>query len=397
MRTNFALANLLSNRAKTAISIAGIGFAILLIFMQLGFLGAVGDTATVVYDKLDFDLMVRSPDYLHFIEARTIPRDVLVELSAFPQVHSARPMSVSISGWLTPETKFLQSQDLRAIVMIGVDPQQAVFKLDEINAGTGRLISSRSVLIDRFTKSDYGPQNGSRFGDLDVQRQVKTELNYREVQIAGHFALGTGLAANGSVIVNEQAYSELAGVDPQNRITFGLIKLNDNVDLTQFQHELQRYYAQQYPGGPPVEILTRDEVAGKERNRWIWRTPIGMIFMMGVVVALVVGSTIVYMVLSSDIARQMNELATLKAMGYTNGYLSRNVLQQALLLAIAAYLPACLAAYTLYQLTYLLSNIPITMTIQRLVIVFVMAIVMCALSGLLAQRKVIQAEPAALF
>ena len=41
MRTPLAWLNLLHNRARTAVALAGVSFSVLLIFMQLGFLGAV--------------------------------------------------------------------------------------------------------------------------------------------------------------------------------------------------------------------------------------------------------------------------------------------------------------------------------------------------------------------
>ena len=74
------------------------------------------------------------------------------------------------------------------------------------------------------------------------------------------------------------------------------------------------------PDGEPgdVEVLTRPEAIRYELNRWIRETSIGMIFQLGVAVSLLVGTVIVYQVLSSDVAAHMRQYATLKAMGYTN-------------------------------------------------------------------------------
>jgi putative ABC transport system permease protein len=75
MRTSIALSNIRHHSGRTALSLGGIGIAVVLIFMQLGFLGAVENTATVIYSKMDFDLLVRSPEYL--FASPTIPRSVL--------------------------------------------------------------------------------------------------------------------------------------------------------------------------------------------------------------------------------------------------------------------------------------------------------------------------------
>ena len=118
---------------------------------------------------------------------------------------------------------------------------------------------------------------------------------------------------------------------------------------------------------------------------------------MGVALAFLVGAAIVYMVLSTDVTNHLSEYATLNAMGYSPNYLSRVIMQQAMLLALLAFLPAWMAAEGLYRLTTWLANIPVAMNAQRLGLVLVLALLMCAVSGTLALRKLRKADPAELF
>src|SRR5208282_127985 len=134
-----------------------------------------------------------------------------------------------------------------------------------------------------------------------------------------------------------------------------------------------------------------------ELNRWIRETSIGVIFQLGVAVSLLVGTVIVYQVLSSDVAAHMRQYATLKAMGYTSRFLSGVVLAQAVGLAALGFLPGLAISQTLYEVTSYLANIPIVMNGGRIAAVFAMTVVMCALSGLGALRKIWRADPAALF
>ena len=60
MKTPLALHNLLHQPLQTGVSVAGVAFALLLVFMQLGFMGAVAHTATNVLGALDFDVLVRA-------------------------------------------------------------------------------------------------------------------------------------------------------------------------------------------------------------------------------------------------------------------------------------------------------------------------------------------------
>jgi putative ABC transport system permease protein len=143
--------------------------------------------------------------------------------------------------------------------------------------------------------------------------------------------------------------------------------------------------------------LTRKEIVRHEIRHWIGNTPVGFIFIAGVAVALMVGSIVVYIVLSADITKQIGEYATLKAMGYPNRYLFRVVLEQALILGLISYLAAFALSLVLYQVVGTAANLPITMTLGRQGIVFVSTLAMCCLSGAIAMQKLRKADPADLF
>jgi putative ABC transport system permease protein len=135
----------------------------------------------------------------------------------------------------------------------------------------------------------------------------------------------------------------------------------------------------------------------KETRFWVDKTAVGKIFSFGVIVALVVGTVFVYQVLSSDITNRYPEYATLKAMGYSRGYLSWLVVQQAMLYAVLGYVPGLVLAFGLYWLAASSIGLPIGMTWDRAVVVLLLALAMCTFSGLLAMRKVQSADPADLF
>ena len=59
----------------------------------------------------------------------------------------------------------------------------------------------------------------------------------------------------------------------------------------------------------------------------------------GVVVAVIVGTAIVYQVLASEVTSLLPEYATLAAMGYRDRYLAGIVLQQAIVLALVGFVP----------------------------------------------------------
>ncbi len=133
-----------------------------------------------------------------------------------------------------------------------------------------------------------------------------------------------------------------------------------------------------------VKIMTLNEFAELEKGYWANNTPIGFIFSLGTVIGFVVGTVIVYQILSSDVADHLAEYATLKAMGFRDGYLLAVVFQEALILAILGFIPGYAISVGLYGLTRGATNLPLFMTIARATAVFILTILMCLISGAIA-------------
>ena len=426
MKTPLAWKNLSHNKVRTLVGVAGVGFAVILIFMQLGFLGGIRKTATQIFDSLDYDLMLRSPTYLHLTEPRSFPRNRVFQAASLPEVKHARPFYLGLTEWQAPIERYrpLQAdvrQDddprgkWRGIIVMGTNPFDPAFDPNhwagrQINSRAELLTDPRFVLIDSKSKPEYGPKDGLRFSLED--KGVETTLGPDRVRIVGHFALGTGMASNGACLTSPAGFVRACPWQSLDDVNFGLIKLHDRDQAENVKKRLEQIFAipeiddegiEHSRFSPAslantnVEILTREMVKSREEHRWVYETPLGQIFSLSVVVAIFVGIAIVYQVLSTDIENMMSEYATLKAIGYSNKYLTKVVLQQAVLLAVVGYLPSLALSFVLYELVESVSGMPMEMTPWIMVVVFLLAVAMCVLSGLAALRKLFQADPVELF
>jgi len=358
---------------------------VVLIFMQLGFLGSVETTATLLFDALRFDVMMRSPRYLHMAAPGAFPRDRLFQAASMPGVESASPFCVGVNQWRNP-----RSGQKRRILAMGIRPEDPVFAVEEIRRKAARdLVAPEFVLVDRQSRHEFGPSNGKRFGDDDVGRDA--EVGSHWVRIVGHFSLGGGFAADGAVLLNERGFRRIDPGSSPDEVSLGLIKLRRGADAEAIAAKLKEVLPED------VEVLTRCEAVRRERQRWVSETSVGIIFRLGVAVALVVGTAIVYQVLSSDVANHLAEYATLKAIGYTGRFVAGVVLRQAVALAILGFAPGLVLSEVLYRLTAQMANIPMTMTPGRIGAVLALAVAMCTVSGLGAVRKLRSADPADLF
>ncbi|MBD2057354.1 FtsX-like permease family protein [Oculatella sp. FACHB-28] len=380
MRTPLAWLNLLHERTRLLVAIAGVAFAVLLIFMNLGFLGALSLTATQIYNQMNAEIFLRSPQTLEISTTEPFPIERLYQVAGVEGVDQVMPVYVGYQQWRNPETRLS-----RAMFVYGINPRDPVFHLPELQTpeAIAALQRPNTVLIDQLSRPEFGPQTIG----------LETESDRRRVEIGGQFTLGGGFASDGTLIVGDQNFLRLFTPRTLNRIDIGLIKLQPGTNIEAVAKTLRGMLPQD------VEVLTQEEIIGRDRDFWIGTTSTGFIFSMGVVVSFIVGTVIVYQILYTDISEHMPEYATLKAMGYRSRYLFQVVLQEAVILAVMGYVPGLILSLGLYELTTNATNggLPMAMNLGRLVFVLLLTVTMCAVSGLISVRKVITADPAEVF
>ncbi|HEX2151494.1 MAG TPA: ABC transporter permease [Stellaceae bacterium] len=146
-----------------------------------------------------------------------------------------------------------------------------------------------------------------------------------------------------------------------------------------------------------MQVLTRDELAANEVAFWTTKTGTGLIFGSGLIVAFVVGIMILYQTLATQITRQLPQFAMLKAIGHTNRLLEAIVLIEAMLVMLAAFLPAVGVSLWIYSVIRAQTLLPVTMTPLQLTGVFAVAVFMSAISAMLSLVRLRRADPAEIF
>jgi putative ABC transport system permease protein len=383
MRRSLAWANLIHAPTRTAVGVLAITFAVVLVLLQLGFLGSVDAAAILLYDQLDFDLVLVSSQYLVVNQAGVFPSARLYEAQSVPGVAGVRPLYFSYQLWRNPDADSTQ-RPLRTIMVIGFRPEDRVFRLPAVQQNQPLLTELDTVLVDTRSHLDYGPHTPG----------VLTEVGNHTVQVVGEFTLGKSFAMDGLALTSDETFARIGGGHRLDRVSVGLIQLDHTLPVEQVAADLRNTLQQ---AEPDVRVLTRAEVQEYDRIHWIKSTSVGIIFSFGVLLAGIVGMVCVYQVIASDITNRLGEFATLKAIGYGPGFLARVVIHQSLLLAIFGYLPGLILAVGLYGLTRWGAGIPMAMTPPRAALVLAWVLAICGVSGLVASWKVFRADPAKLF
>jgi putative ABC transport system permease protein len=387
--------NIQEGRARTLVSVIGVAFTVFLMLMQLGFLGAVVKTATLLYDHFDFDLLLVSSEYATLRNPGTLPRGRLALARGVDGVQTVLPVGVSRGLWHGPHSGDHSLPPHRSVIlMLGADPAtlgQVFADPDrylfsdsrELASAGSALTRADTILLDRTSRPEFGTPAQRRPGNT-------TEMNDTVVEIVGEFEIGTGFDYMGMLLTSEETFQTLTG-RPGSQVSFGLVKLAPGTSPEQARQAVQDAV------GPTVRVLTRDQLNELELDYWIKQTAVGQFFALGVLVAFLVGGIFVYQMIAGEIRSRLSAFATAKAMGYTNLYLDGVVLSKTLMLALMGFFPGLVLALVFYKVTHEIASIPIAMTLSRAACVLGLTFLMCLCSGLLAVRKAHTADPADLF
>ncbi|MEA5597502.1 ABC transporter permease DevC [Rivularia sp. UHCC 0363] len=380
-RTPLAWLQLKKEKTRLAIALAGIAFADMLMFVQLGLLDALFDSATKPHQTLQADLVLINPQFQTLISVKSFPRERLQQTLAYEGVQSVSHLYVNSAEWRNPETRID-----RAILVWGIDPMNPPFDFAEVNENLDKLKQLNQVIFDRASRPEYG-----QIPDLIKQKgSVESLVNKQNIQAAGLFQMGASFGADGNIITSDSTFLKLFPDRQASQIEVGLIKLNPDANVKKIQSQLQANLPND------VRVLTPQEFAQTEKDYWE-SGGIGFIFGIGVVVGFIVGIVIVYQILYSDVSEHLPEYATLKAMGYGDSYLMVMLMQEALIMSVLGFLPGMLLSMGLYQITFAATLLPIAMKIDRAVFVLTLTIIMCSFSGLVAMQKLQSADPADVF
>ncbi|MGB0563450.1 MAG: ABC transporter permease DevC [Spirulinaceae cyanobacterium] len=367
---------------RLLVAIAGIAFADIMIFMQLGFQASLFDSNTLIRRSLDTDLVLVSPKARNTQNLSTFAQRRLYQALDVPGVASATPLYSRSVTWKNPQT-----QEDASVQVIGFDPESPAFAIPEMNAQLDLVKLPDAVLFDRRARGDYDEV----FAALAAGDIVTTEAEGRTLSIRGTFELGASFGADGILITSDQNFLRLFPRREAGSVSIGLLDLEPGADAEVVLAQLQAIMPED------VEVFTRDGFAAEEERQLRQDSPIAFIFTLGSAMAFVVGVVIVYQVLSTDVNAHLQEYATFKAMGYHNRYLLGVLFEEALILAILGFIPGTILPIVVYRLAAAATSLPIAMTTARAVTVFVLTLMMCLMSGAIATRKLQAADPADMF
>lgn len=387
---SIARKNLFQDLPRFIVAQAGIMFSVGLVTIQIGILNGFTRSSTVLIENADADIWVTSEELRHF--ALTLPLEYkqLAEAKEVEGVDRAEPLIAQSTVWRD------KSNQIAPIRIIGFDPQDTLFRPRTLLEGTLKDIQEPyKIFVD---KADLKLLDVSEVGD-------RAEIGSYEGEIKGITTGTRSIVASPYIFTslpNATAYlnSPIATPDEtppdppdltdQNRITYILIKAAPTENLQVLKDRLEKAL-------PGTKAFTQTELTELTQTYWQQSTGVGYILGLGAVVGIVVGTVVVGQILYSSVTDHLREFGTMKAMGSSDWYIYRVILEQALWMAVLGYLPGMGLCLGLGAWTIQAQAIQILISPATAAGVFVVTVAMCSGAAIFAIQKVTRLDPALVF
>ena len=369
------------SRTRFAAALAGVAFANVLVFVQLGIMTSMATATLKPYGFFRADIMISAADANAMTEGGNVARQWLLQALADPEVTAGTGLFVANVSWQRP-TKAL------GLTTYGVDPAQPRFIAPEILAKAGTLQLQNAGLLDRFSRGLTRDEAAA----IRPQTPLSFEVSGTTLTLYDTFAGGGGFGGDGYMMVSDQTFLNLFPARSSGAPDHILLQVAPGADPDAVATRLHTLISDKSLRIRSYQAAAAEELAYQQTKR-----PTGIIFGFGVIIGVLVGIVIVYQVLSTDVADHLREYATFKAMGYRHRFFLGIVFEEALILGILGFIPGFIVATALLTGMAKATTLPLQMTPSMAAMVFFGTIVACSLSGAIATRRLAAADPADLF
>jgi putative ABC transport system permease protein len=371
--TLLAWRNLVAERGRLLVTLAGVAFSVVLMGAQLALLLAFARAASNLVDHSDADLWITQPGTSNVDIAAGMDLARRHQALAVPGVAAVDPYMVQFAFWRRPDG------GTESVIIAGFD--LATGRGGPWNLVEGRvddLAMADAVIVDRLFLDKLGI---GKLGDT-------VEINNRRARLVG-ISHGIRTFTQSPYVFTSHHRAQAYTFFRPDQTTYLLVKLEAGADRDAVQAALAERLA-------PAKVWTREAFARQTQRYWLISTGAGSALLLAASLGLVVGVVIVGQTLYATTVDRIAEYATLRAMGAPGPYLYSVILRQSAIAALAGYLLGAMGvlaiAWIQRDATAALALSPWLMALLAL-----LTALMCALGALISIRRVTRLDPSEVF
>ena len=173
------------SRMRMLAAVFGVAFANVLVFVQLGIIGAFNTSIQMSYQPLVADIIISASDANTLSDGSSVTRRYMYQSLSLPEISSAAPLYIGLLNWNLP------NGNAASIQVYGVPPESLAFFKPEYEAKLKALNLQNTLLLDAKTR---GLDSGTLKRITDQQQRI--ELNNVALAIIDTVTIGGGFGAD---------------------------------------------------------------------------------------------------------------------------------------------------------------------------------------------------------
>src|SRR5215472_7840521 len=365
--------NIAHDRTRFLVTVLGITCAVFLMVFQgsilLGFLQA----ASKIVDSTDADLWITGRG----VQCFEFP--VPVERRLGPIAHSIRGVDHT-SRICTRLVQFRKTDGSHQLVdLVGADsdvgPQ---FPIPRVS-GDSAAIEPEALVVDK---------SNVQLLNVAVRLPLDVEVNEQRARVVGQTSGFSSFLGSPYVFTSYADASRYINLSPEESM-FILVWLQPGASIQSVKRSLQARLSN-------VDVWTREEFSRKARLYWITQTGAGGAILTAALLGFFIGLAVVSQAIYATTMENIEEFATLKALGPSNGFIRRVIVSQAVVCGIGGYIIGLIITSPMIRAAQ--TSIPWVSApgwLPAAIIVPTMA--MCVSASIISVRAALSVEPAKVF
>jgi len=361
------------NPLRLAAALAGVAVAVVIMFVELGLLLGVLNSQAIVASRLDADLVVMNRARVDLHKWTDVNDIRLHQIAAQPGVADVIPIYQGTMGFRNPP-----DLSVSRIIVFAFPANDVPFDIGNPEKISQVLRVPGSVLFDRLSRPIYG----------EVKRGKDIELDGALFKMAGFVSFGADVVNDGAVVMSE---GDWLSRHPGDQPIMGAIRLRPGVSVADARDRIVAALPED------ITVMTPGQVRSREFVFTLKAAPIGLLFGIGMLAGLVIGAITCYQILFNEIVDRFAQYATLRAMGFSDRFFRRVILEQAVMLSLGGFFAGAALAWIAYVYLAYATSLAIRFDAFSLVFVLVLTVAMTVMAGLFALKPVAHADPASLY
>lgn len=365
--------NIAHDRIRFAVTVLGITFAVFLMIFQSSILLGFLEAASKIIDSTDADLWIAGRG----VQCFEFP--VAIERRYEQIAYSIRGIAHTSSVCIRP-VQFKKTDGSQQLVeLVGANPDVGVrFPIPRV-PGSASAISPRALLVDN---------SNARLLDVSNHLPLEVEIDEQSARVVGTTSGFSSFLGSPYVFTSYADASRYIGLR-SDQTMFILVQVQPGADLGQVKRQLQDRL-------PNADVWTRQEFSTRARLYWITQTGAGAAILTAAILGFLIGLAVVSQAMYATTMENIEEFATLKALGATGGFVMRVIVLQAMIAGAAGYLLGVLITNPMIRAAK--TSIPWVSSPWWLPLgILVPTIALCVVASLLSVRTAMSVEPAKVF